>query len=230
MTEHDRPTPGHCGDDVAAYALGALSSREAESLRAHLETCPVCADELAAFGDAVEMLAASAPPQRAPRGLRRRVMRAVADEPRLDAASRRRRDRQLRFPRPAFALTGATALAALIVALVLVFGGSGTSTRVVSAEVSGHGQASLRLSGDHAQLIVNHFTPAPQGDIYEVWTERGSGNPQPTAALFGVTRSGEASVAVPGNMNGVSHVLVTAEPAGGTKVPTTKPVIEASLG
>jgi hypothetical protein len=31
MSEDKVPTPGHCGEDVAAYALGALEPAEAEA-------------------------------------------------------------------------------------------------------------------------------------------------------------------------------------------------------
>jgi hypothetical protein len=48
--------------------------------------------------------------------------------------------------------------------------------------------------------------------------------PRPTSALF-MVRSG--SVTIPGGLKGASHVLVTAEPAGGSLVPTSKPVIVA---
>jgi hypothetical protein len=37
-------------------------------------------------------------------------------------------------------------------------------------------------------------------------------------------------VGVPGSVKGVSRLMVTAEPAGGTLAPTTAPVIVASLG
>ena len=36
-------------------------------------------------------------------------------------------------------------------------------------------------------------------------------------------------VDVPGNLHGVTHVMVTREPAGGTQKPTHPPVIRAYL-
>jgi hypothetical protein len=47
--------------------------------------------------------------------------------------------------------------------------------------------------------------------------------------LFSVTRSGDSDVEVPGSLRGVSAVLVTPEPAGGSKAPTHAPVITAPL-
>ena len=69
--------------------------------------------------------------------------------------------------------------------------------------------------------------PVP-GKVYEVWLKR-SGKPQPTDALFTVSSAGTATVGVPGSLNGVKAVMVTAEPDGGSRVPTSAPVIVATL-
>ncbi len=55
------------------------------------------------------------------------------------------------------------------------------------------------------------------------------GSPQPTDALFSVSSSGGATVAVPGGVTGARAVLVTAEPLGGSRAPTSPPVIVARL-
>ena len=92
MSQDDRKTDEHdCGGDVAAYALGALDETEAATFRAHLEACAVCQDELAAFAQVVDTLPASVPAYRASRRLRRRVLRAIADEPGGARAPARRR-------------------------------------------------------------------------------------------------------------------------------------------
>jgi hypothetical protein len=70
--------------------------------------------------------------------------------------------------------------------------------------------------------------PPPPGRIYEIWLERGTQAPQPTDALFSVTSGGDGSADVPGDLRGVSKVLVTDEPLGGSAKPTRKPVIIAS--
>jgi hypothetical protein len=102
--------------------------------------------------------------------------------------------------------------------------------RTVQAEVTGSGQASLKISSDHTVLVLHHVTPPPHGEIYEVWLKkRGSARPQPTTALFGVSRNGDTSVDVPGSLYGVTEVMVTPEPPGGTRVPTHPAVITATL-
>jgi acetyl-CoA carboxylase carboxyltransferase component len=61
-----------------------------------------------------------------------------------------------------------------------------------------------------------------------VWIQR-AGGIHPTDALFTVTKKGDATVGVPGSVDGVTAIMVTAEPLGGTKVPTSTPVIVANL-
>jgi anti-sigma-K factor RskA len=46
MNERHEP-PHDMLDDVAVYALGALSAADARRIRAHIETCALCADEYA---------------------------------------------------------------------------------------------------------------------------------------------------------------------------------------
>lgn len=218
------PRDRACGDDVAAYALGALPPAEAEAFRRHLESCAICRDELIAFRAVVETLPLSAEAHRAPGALRRRVMREVRADARAreQAAARRAPRRTVRF---APALGAAVALAAVVVALVIGISGSAPSVRVIHAQVIGPGQASLRVSGGHSELVVDGLPAPPAGKIYEVWLGHRNGPPSPTSALFSVTRSGRGDVAVPGSLRGVTQVMVTPEPAGGSHVPTHAPVI-----
>jgi anti-sigma factor RsiW len=219
-----------CGRDVAAYALSALDPSELEAFRAHLETCAVCRDELAAFERVVEVLPMSVPQHRASKHLRRRIMDAVKLEPRPTLGEQRRRGvTRFSMPRPALAL--GAALAVLAIALVgLELGTSGsTKTHVYAAEVTGRGSAEVTVTGSRAELVVRHFSPPPAGEIYEVWLGRPGRAPAPTSALFSVTAGGEGDVDVPGDVRGVKVLMVTPEPAGGSRVPTHPAVIRAQL-
>lgn len=222
-----------CGGDVAAYVLGALEPEEAEAFREHLESCVVCRDELVAFQEVVDLLPIGVPQHEAPTGLRQRVLEAAQREPKPSSAGEpERHTRSLwgRLPvaRPALALASVVAVIAIAVAGVVI-GTSGTSTHVYAAQVTGPGKAQLAVSGNHAELIVRHFSPPPAGEIYEVWLGRPGRAPAPTRALFSVTASGDADVEVPGSLKGVKIVMVTPEPAGGTSRPTHPPVIRAEL-
>jgi anti-sigma-K factor RskA len=225
-----------CGADVAAYALGALEPAEAEAFRRHLESCSVCAHELTSLRQVVDELPVTAPRYRATPQLRRRVLNAVANE----AASTRDDDRRRwrwrwRSPRsrsrPGLASGAiAAACAAIAVVVVLLVSGGGSSQRVITAQVSGPGRAVLRVAHGHGQLLIRGMPAPPRGKIYEVWVQHRERPPSPTSALFSVTSAGDGDVDVPGNLRGVSRVMVTPEPAGGSRVPTHAPVIVATLG
>jgi anti-sigma factor RsiW len=234
MSPNDFTSETHdCGHDLAAYALGALEPPEAEEFRRHLDSCAVCRDEVAAFSQVVDALPMAAPPQRVPRALRRRIMRDVRADPRHRA---RRAGRfwpawERLVSRPALASGLAAALVALAIFGGIELGSAGSGpTRVIRAVVAGMpGSAELRIAGGRADLIVTRLPPPPAGRIYEVWVKRGQQPPAPTRALFSVTASGAADVGVPGNLRGVTTIMVTQEPAGGSLVPTHPPVIVARL-
>jgi len=224
MSGEDRIANGHrCGEDAAAYVLGALEPSEVEAFRRHLTDCAACQKEVAEFEQITGALPESATQYQVPKDLRRRVMNEVRATPKAQAAPRRTPARSWR---PAIAWGGAFAAAvvAVILAVALSSGGSGTRTIQASA-----GNAVLRIAGGHGDLIVHRLPQLPSGRIYEMWVQRGTAAPTPTGTLFAVTSSGTAAVGVPGSLSGISAVLVTQEPAGGTLAPTSAPVIVAHV-
>jgi anti-sigma-K factor RskA len=224
MSEHH-----DCGGDAAAYVLGALEAAEAEAFRRHLERCAVCRDEVDALTGVAQALPMAAPQFAPPRRLRREVLGAVRRQPRPAPAA----------PRPRFAWPAPrVALAALGAALVLAAAGvtavevssGGSGGRVIHAQVAGiSGSAELRLSGGRAELIVRNLTPPPHGHVYEVWLKPPHANPVPASVLFSVNANGGADVGIPAELHGISEIMVTPEPQGGSPVPTHPPVIVASL-
>jgi len=222
MSERD------CGNDAAAYALGALEPTEAAAFERHLETCAICRDEVEAFGLVIDELPLVAIQHAPPRALRRRLMRSIRAESRAAPPARtaRRRPGSLRV-RPALAAI-AVALVALAFAggIELGAGGGNGPAHVIRAST---GDAELTVSGGHAVLVVEHLTPPASGRIYEMWLQRGNGAPAPST-LFSVGRDGRAEIGVPGSLHGLSRVLVTDEPAQGSQAPTGKPLIVAALG
>lgn len=241
MSEHDpdvgsEHVEGVCGD-AAAYALGALGAPDADAFERHLAECSICRDELAAFEDVVQVLPMSAPQVRAPRGMQRRLMRAIRDAPppagARDAGARSRPRATWGSRWVAGATGGLAAIAASVAislgALGALFGSSAGA--VFQAQVTGvSGSAQVRLHSNRGELVVHGMTAPKSGRIYQVWLERGEGSkPVSASVLFGVDSDGDASVGIPGDMHGVSAVLVTSEPLGGTKAPTTNPVVVANL-
>jgi hypothetical protein len=206
----------NCGDG-AAYVLGALEPDEAEAYRRHLDRCDTCRAEVAGMERVADALLVAVPQYRPPVGLRRRVLRAVR------AGSRRKQPARRRAP----ALAGALAFALVALVIALASHGS-TDVKVLHARVlDSTATADVRLTNGHAELIVRHLPAPPAGRIYEVWLERPGARPTPTTALFSVTGAGAADVGVPGSLRGVRDILVTDEPAGGSTVPTSRPLIVA---
>jgi anti-sigma-K factor RskA len=225
-----------CGGDVAAYALGALDPAEAEAFCRHLETCTICQEELTTFQKVVNELPLTAPQHKVPAAARRRVMREVNADARARRRGRSAQPSARRtggagwlVPRPALAL-GVALLVAVGVTVGVISGTSGgPGPRVITGQVVGTGSAQLHLTSGRASLVVRRFAQPPAGKIYQVWVVRGKGAPSPTTALFSPTSAGNAAVEVPGGIRGVSAVMVTPEPMGGSRHPTHAAVISFSL-
>jgi hypothetical protein len=100
---------------------------------------------------------------------------------------------------------------------------------VIRAQVhAARASALLRLQDGQAQLLISGLPPSPRNRVYQVWL-KGSGAPQATDALFTVSSRGDATVGVPGVVRGVRELMVTSEPLGGSRQPTSAPVIVAHV-
>ncbi len=208
-----------CAGEAAPYVLGALEPEEASRFEQHLLTCAVCQEEVASMRELTDSLALSVPQMRSPRRVRRHVMRQV----RADASTRQQPSARVQRSRLRLG-AGATALAAVAAVVVILITAAGSSTQIYPASV---GQAQVRVTDKHAELVVHHLKHLGTGRVYEVWLRDGTGAPQPTSALFDVSSRGDGAVRIPGTFEHVDEVLVTAEPAGGSAVPTTTPVVVA---
>jgi anti-sigma-K factor RskA len=81
-----------------------------------------------------------------------------------------------------------------------------------------------------AMLHAFRLQPAPRGRSYQLWLIA-DGKPV-SAAVFNSEPDGHAlvdDIKVPPTPNGVTQVLLTEEPAGGSPQPTTKPFIGGTL-
>jgi anti-sigma-K factor RskA len=233
MTDREQMSgPHECGD-AAAYVLGALDPQESAAFVAHLEQCSICRDEVEQFGVVVSTLPTAVAQHRVSRGLRRRVMREVRREPHVasyPARSSRASWSPAAFGRRTWAAAGSfcAVAAAAGVAALTVFSGGGAS--VFNANVMGvSGTAQVRVTNGHAELVVRHMTAPGKRHVYEVWLQSGKSQPVPASVLFSVSADGNAEVGLPADTKGVSAVLVTPEPLGGSKHPTHTPVIVAKL-
>jgi anti-sigma-K factor RskA len=217
MSDRDRiaPRPPDCALDAAPYLLGALEPDEARAFMRHLDQCAVCRDEVASLAPVLDALPSCAPPRRVRPAFRRRILRAVRAEP------KRKARHQPLAPRAGWLALGLAVAAAVIVQL----GSARSHEHVIHATV---GEAELRVAGSHGELVVDRLPALPADRTYELWVVSRRGHPAPST-LFGVTARGTADLGVPGDLHGISGLLVTAEPRGGSPVPTTRAVIQLPL-
>jgi anti-sigma-K factor RskA len=222
---------------VGAYLLGALQPEEAERYREHIQGCESCRRELDELQPAISALRTGTP-ARADEALRGRIMAQVRSEAALLNAAGAKADQvatsvtKRRAPRLASLAATAAIAAAVTVGAVLIASGSSPSPRVTQALVAAsapNGRAELRQTGTHAELVISNLPQPPTGKIYQVWLARADEAPKPTNALFSVNTAGSASVDVPGDLEHVQRLMVTAEPAGGSRHPTSPPIITATL-
>lgn len=212
--------PTGCGEDVAAYALSALEPEHARAFERHLAECELCTSDLAALAPAVAALPESAEPVDPPAHLKKRIMAVVEAEAKQRRAAEAPARRERRF---GFRLVApiAAAAAAVVIALVVI-GGGGDETRSLEALTKPPGSnVELRMDEGRGTLVVEGMGAPESGRVYQVWKQRGNQAPEPTDALFTPRSDGHASVAVPGDMEGVDRVLVSTEPPGGSQRPTT---------
>jgi len=221
-----------CGNDAAPYLLGALEPAEARAFARHMRNCAVCRDEIAALAPVLDVLPSCVPRHQVGVAFRRRVMHAVLSEPKGSSVTLRRARRApllswpaLRRPPIAAVALALVAVAVIAVGSLVARGSRESPARAIRASV---GHAQLQIAGGRGELIVDHLPPAPPDRVYELWLQRGNRPPAPST-LFEVTSRGTAVLGVPGEVTGITRVLVTVEPAGGSRVPTTRAVIVARV-
>jgi hypothetical protein len=158
----------------------------------------------------------------------------AAAGPEADRPAPARRRPRLRVPR----LVPAAVAATLLVVGVAIGGGvallGSEEPHTVRAQVTDPAAAPDAAAdvevGEDGATIVAHGLPAPAGDrVYQVWLKRPGRAPEPTSALFRPSRDGTATATVPGDMDGVTQVLVTDEPDGGSRTPTRDPLLVADM-
>ncbi|MFI6318471.1 anti-sigma factor domain-containing protein [Nonomuraea sp. NPDC050556] len=226
-----------------AYALHALPRREGALFEEHLAGCPACEDEVRGLRETAARLAvavAESPPPE----LRPRVLAAI-QQVRQAPAPAERRDNVVplrpRRTRIAMALTAVAAAAAVALG-VLSFNGqqqldrlqarqqeivavlAAPDARTVRQPVTAGGTATVLVSRARGKMVVaTAGLPAlPGGKVYELWL-MGKGGVRPAGLL-----DGEAPV-LADTLRGDDHVGLTVEPAGGSKQPTTQPIMFAEL-
>jgi anti-sigma-K factor RskA len=220
-------------EEVAAYAIGALDRERVADLEEHLADCKRCQEELRWLRPAVQALPEAVERQVPPPRLKQRLMAEVRAD--ADAAGSRpgvgERLRGLRLDRLTWKPLAGLAVAILVIAggigyLVGSSGGSGAHTTEVEPGPDGIA-AKVVTEGDRGEIRLAGVEPLPNGRVLEAWVER-DGVVEAVPGLFVPDQGGNATATIE-DMSGVSAVMVTREPAGGTTQPTTKPIVEIPL-
>jgi anti-sigma-K factor RskA len=223
--------------ELAAYALGSLEGDERRSVEAHVSGCEACREELSWLQPAVDLLPESVAQLDPPPQLRERLLAEVRSDAAQSGASapaqgRRRPARQgfLRgfLLRPATGLAAVALIAAGVGGYALSENGSETGgrTTTVSAQGPGSLRATLERSGDSGVLKLTGLRQATPTHVYEAWVQRDT-QIRPTS-LFDARHNGTANVSLEDKLGGAKAVMVTLEPRGGSRQPTSPPVINVS--
>lgn len=218
-------------DNVAAYALGLLSSPEAESVVAHMQTCQQCREEYRLLHPAVTALAYSAQSGAdASPLLKARVMRRVRTE-----AARRSQP-------PTWILYG-TAAACLAIAIFTGLADLSLNHRLnlnraqnaalaqTIADLAAADSQRYRFAGGevltrgtHLYIAMHDLPAPPRGRVYQAWTLPKASKTMAPSLTFEPGKGGTTIVRLPQAATAVTAVAVSVEPEGGSKQPTTKPI------
>jgi anti-sigma-K factor RskA len=225
-------------EDVAAYMLGALESEEVAEFERHLASCTRCQGEIRWFKAAVEVLPEAVESQEPPPQLRERLIKDVRADARAAAAASRSAESGARGwlgrllhgsgrygRRP---LAAVAALALVVVAIggyEIGSGGEGGGQGGTSTIVSGKAPdvtAEVVRKGDSAEVKLANVGELPKGRVLQAWVQR-DGEIEAVPALFVPDRNGTAATSI-ADMSDVEVVMVTREPSGGSKAPTSSPI------
>ena len=225
---------------LAPYSLDALESSESARFEAHLGQCSACQGELAGFeetaarlGDAVALT----PPASMRSRVLTEIVRTPQERPVVTVLAQRR---GLRSAVPRLA-----AAAAFLVGTIGVGGyaierdkaheadvRSTTITSVLAAPDAATTSKTFSTGGnvrlvaspakDSAVIVANDLARLKGNKVYQVWMINGAG-PKSQGTF---TRSGTMIMRGAG---GADSVAITVEPEGGSKQPTSPPILTIAI-
>jgi anti-sigma-K factor RskA len=230
----------HVDELIAGQALYALSAEDSERVALHVAECERCRVQLREAEALAASLAYAVAPAAPPPDLRARLLAAVEpvvaapppDEPVPAATAAPRRDRPSRAGRwPRFSTFAAPVLAAAVIGLLVwnvsLRGDLNSLTRNLQhAQAVPLGSVGTVVTGPGGgTTIYAKMAQAPAGKTYEAWVIQGK-----VAVPAGLFQGGGTltlkltAAAKPGDV-----IAITIEPAGGSKLPTTPPLVHSTV-
>ncbi len=237
---------------TGAYALHALSPDEEREFTRHLTECEACSHEVAELRETASRLAlavAEVPPA----AMRERVMAAIPQVRQLPppggavVVPLRRRAWRRRLPHlvAAACLAGAIAAGGIAVnaehraddtraaaqrqAAGLAHLMAAPDATYRAAAVRGGGDATIVSSAaqDRAAFVYRDLPELPGSHVYELWYRR-EGGMVPAGLIDPAHSSGTALLTAAGAA-GADGVGLTVEPHGGSRQPTTSPLLLVTI-
>jgi anti-sigma-K factor RskA len=232
---------------TGAYAVNAIDDEfEREKFERHMRRCQQCAGEVRGLTETATRLAfgASRPP---PAGMRDSVLSFLARTRQLPPVVDHPRPRVRhwwhgRMPMLSYSLAMATVGVAIVLLIALIGARheldqararsaalaavlSAPDSRAVTQTISSGGRVALVYSlRKHAMIVTTHELPAPPpGKVYQLWFIG-----PPTTRSAGLLPESGAGLAGPVLSSGLARgdtIGLTIEPAGGTRLPTTTPIL-----
>lgn len=227
-----------------AYVLGALPEEERLEFERYLVTHPELQAEVEELAAVAGLLAFSPREQEPAPELRRRIMDTVEAEAVQPPRASHRRSwlaglwevvglRDLALGVATMLVVGLFSWSMLLQGEVqdlqgrvqslqnqpqgpqmIALGGAGTE-QGARAEL-------VTLEGDRAVLVAENMPPVPEGKTYQIWVIKGD-TPRPSGLFEPKGDSVAAVLEKP--VEGADAVAVTVEPEGGSKKPTTEPML-----
>jgi anti-sigma factor RsiW len=230
---------------TGAYAVDALDGAERERFEHHLHRCPSCDHEVRGMQETATRLALAAA-RVPPAGLKVAVMSSAAHTrqhpPVIDTGPlpepRVRR-------RPRLAVTVAAFATAVVIALGITLGVqrsdldraraqqravaavlTAPGARLVTGHTSLGGTATVVVARRLGKMIftASGLPALSDARVYQVWLITPAGGATSAGLVPGAVGGRSAPLLSAGPLRG-DQVGVTVEPAGGTKAPTTKPIV-----
>lgn len=240
-----------------AYAVNAIDPAERERFERHLASCPSCAHEVAGLRETATRLAlavARVPPPEMKAAVlgtaaQTRQYPPLVAHPERGARHRSGRAAIPKIPRPRLAVAFAAVAAALVIALGITAGVqhgqldqaraqqqavaavlSAPDARLVSARTSLGGTATMVVTArlDKMVFTAQGLPALASARVYQLWLLTPSGGAISSGFLPGAVGGRTAPVLSAGPPSG-DRVAVTVEPAGGSRQPTTRPIVVLSI-